>query len=238
MFNINEQLSAQAGRNWQRANRIAARSTAITTAVAAVALGILTAQAVASSARLLQSSIKSIINRLKANQVDQIEIKLNNKAVFKSKSGEKPTINKLSLNDLVAILNSAIADKKESIELLVKADNKIIYISNQGRVELDQLDDFLQTTKKSVQATTSTREQSQTTVNQFPIQASEQNSSKILELNNRQQVAASSQPLVSKNVVAPIQLAQEQVGQETKLEATASQSQKSSTTNVAEEHER
>lgn len=206
MFNINEQLSAQAGRNWQRANQIAAKSTAITTAVAAVAFGILTAQAIASSARLLQSSIKSTINRLKANQVDQIEIKLNNKAVFKSKSGEKPTINKLSLNDLTAILNSAIADKRENIELLVKADNKIIFISNRGQVELDQLDTFLQTAKESRQTVISTKEQNQEKANQTIRQKLPEKPG----LNNIQQVAVSGQPAVLKNAVAPTQSAQKQ----------------------------
>lgn len=136
MFDINEHTALQAGRNHQQVNQKAAKLAA----KAALAVIKLTAS-------ILQKLIQGIINRLQGKKDGSIEIKVNNQLVFKGKTGEKPTINKLNLNDLTAILESAIVDSKQKLELLVKADNKMVYASNQGKVKLDQLDAFLQAAK-------------------------------------------------------------------------------------------
>ena len=156
MFDISEHTALQAGRNHQQVNQKAA------TIVATATLALLKA-----SASILQKLIQGIINRLGGGKKDSsIEIKVNEQLVFKGKVGEKPTVNKLSVNDLTAILEPAIADSKQNLELVVKADNKIVYASNRGKVKLDQLDAFLQAAKNPKQKVASNLVQGENEVNQ------------------------------------------------------------------------
>ena len=176
MFDINEHTALQSGRNHQQVNQKAA------TIVATVTLALLKA-----SASILQKLIQGIINRLRGGKKDSsIEIKINDQLVFKGKVGGKPTVNKLSLNDLTAIIEPAIADSKQNLELLVKADNKIVYASNRGKVKLDQLDAFLQAAKNPKQKVAFDLEQGENEVNQ----PSTRNAPKITIPTNEQQGAS------------------------------------------------
>lgn len=175
MFDINEHTALQAGRNHQQVNQKAAKIAATVT----LAL-------IKSTASILQKLIQGIINRLRGKKDSSIEIKINNQLVFKGKVGEKPTVNKLSLNDLTAILESAIADSKQNLELLVKADNKIVYASNRGKVKLDQLDDFLQVAKNPEQQVVASQKKGENVVNK----PSAANPPKIIVPTNEQQNAS------------------------------------------------
>ena len=107
-------------------------------------------------ARAISQLLSNLIKRLTASgaikdkESHLVEVKIDNKTVYKGETGQKPKINNLSAEQ-VLMLESALGQGKLK-DLQISIDNEPVYYQKNGAVEVNKLQTSLESTTSAQQA--------------------------------------------------------------------------------------